>query len=534
MTGRQLVFVSTVVLAAGAAGSARQPSTVRMLSMTASGPTAATAAGRVATLVDEGRLRVTRVHQDTMMPGRVHERLSQHHEGLPVFGAGIVRQVENGVVRSVFGRTYEGIGVATYPAVAAADAARLAVNAIGSAGVSSGTPSLGILPLPDQYALAWKVPVRGLRAIEDVFVDAGTGVVLRRRSRIRRQFGDIGRGRGVFGDDRKVIARRTTGGFETHDALRPGPLETYDFVGSPDRLGALISRGVLNPGDLARDADNVWTDGAVVDAHVYQGYAYDYFFKRFARRGMDDADGTVTTIVHPLARADADEYHPDDVDQFINNALYVGGRTLIFGDGDGREFDYFSGSLDVVAHEWTHGVTDYGAGFTYEDESGALDESFADVMGTAAEFMFEEAGSGRGRADWLIGEDVARTGGPLRSMSDPVSAFQPDHYSLRGFIGTDIDNGGVHFNSGIPNHAFYLAVAGGRNRVSGLTVQGVGLANIERMERIFYRAFVFFLTPDSRFSDARAATLAAAAELYGESSDEWLQLRQAWTAVGVN
>jgi thermolysin len=118
-------------------------------------------------------------------------------------------------------------------------------------------------------------------------------------------------------------------------------------------------------------------------------------------------------------------------------------------------------------------------------------------------------------------------------MSNPMEGGYPDHYSLRRHIGTPVDDGGVHVNSTIPGHAFYLAVVGGTNRVSGITVQGVGLANMERMERIFYRAFTFFLGPMAQFSDARAATLQAAADLYGQGSVEEVQLRQAWTAVGV-
>ena len=156
-------------------------------------------------------------------------------------------------------------------------------------------------------------------------------------------------------------------------------------------------------------------------------------------------------------------------------------------------------------------------------------------MGTAAEFFFQPAGSGPRQADWLIGEDITRTPPPfIRSLSDPISGGQPDHYSLRRFIGTDIDAGGVHYNATIPGHAFYLAVAGGTNRVSGITVSGIGQSNIERMEKIFYRAFVFFLGPTSQFRDARAATLQAAAELYGASSTDYTQLERAWTAVGVN
>jgi Zn-dependent metalloprotease len=91
----------------------------------------------------------------------------------------------------------------------------------------------------------------------------------------------------------------------------------------------------------------------------------------------------------------------------------------------------------------------------------------------------------------------------------------------------------VHFNLTIATHAFYLAVAGGTNRTSGLNVAGVGMANIERIEKIFYRAFTMLLTPSSNFSDARRATLQAAVDLYG-SGNERNQVEAAWTAVGVN
>ena len=114
--------------------------------------------------------------------------------------------------------------------------------------------------------------------------------------------------------------------------------------------------------DVATDSDNVWTDGPTVDAHVFQGWVYDYYFKRFGRRGMDDRNIEVDSIVHPLARSEANRQPPDVVGTYINNAFYCCEGILVFGDGDGRLFNFLAGAFDVVAHEWTHGVTDFTLG----------------------------------------------------------------------------------------------------------------------------------------------------------------------------
>jgi Zn-dependent metalloprotease len=117
-------------------------------------------------------------------------------------------------------------------------------------------------------------------------------------------------------------------------------------------------------------------------------------------------------------------------------------------------------------------------------------------------------------------------------LSNPGAFGDPDHYSRR-FTGSE-DDGGVHTNSGIPNQAFFLAIEGGTNRTSGLAVTGVGAANREQIERIFYRGFTSYLTPTANFAQARQATLRAASELFGESSAAFRAVQQAWTAVGVN
>jgi bacillolysin len=483
-----------------------------------------------------GELMVTQVSPDPLIPGRTHEQLLQRYRGLPVFSGVVSRQLEGNRVLTIFGRIYPGIAVSPEPTLEVSVAAARAVAAVGRADAVSSEAVLGVLPTDHGDAvLTWKLVVRSGVDVRDVFVNAATGAIERNRTRLRDQVPNIGVGKGVGGDDKKVSATASFQGFVATDHSRPAFVNTYDFDGSLDRLNAFLLNGLLFDADRAFDSDNTWTDGAVVDAHVYQGWTYDYYFKRFGRNGMDDRNLGVYTVVHPIAREQAGSVDPDMRGSFINNAIYLGGGYLLFGDGDGVDFDFFAGALDIVAHEYTHGVTEFTSNLDYVDEPGALNEAFSDIMGTSAEFFFQPAGRGPRLADWLIGEDITLTPPPfIRSMSDPVSGGQPDHYSQRRFIGTDIDSGGVHYNSTIPSHAFYLAVAGGTNRVSGIVVNGIGVANIERMENVFYRAFAFFLGPTAQFHDARVATLQAAAELYGSSSNEYTQLERAWTAVGVN
>jgi bacillolysin len=212
---------------------------------------------------------------------------------------------------------------------------------------------------------------------------------------------------------------------------------------------------------------------------------------------------------------------------------------MVYGEGlpptvtsGGYRWTYFAGALDVVAHELAHGITDYTSDLIYRNESGALNEAFSDIMGTGAEFYFQAVGGGYMKAEYLVGEDLTTPLGGFRSMANPAAFGDPDHYSKR-YTGTS-DNGGVHHNSGIINHAFYLAVEGGVNRTSLLSVTGIGAANRDKMEKVFYRAFTQMLTSNATFSQARAATLLAARDLYGTNSDVERALTEAWAAVGVS
>lgn len=491
--------------------------------------------------LQSGEFAVTRVDEDTLVDGRTHTRVQQRYRGIPVLGAGLARQTDAaGSTVSLFGSTYEGINLDVVPAFDADGAAAIVARESGEAPGADHPPQLCIFPGDDGYRLAYRSTIFTADGATTYVVDATDGRILRASDGLRAQSA-VGTGTGVLGDQKKMSVTPDTTGFTTRDPLRPPLLTTYDMRENLQRtLDFLNGRISLGTTDRAADTDNVWTDAAVVDAHAQTGYFYDYYYARFGRRGLDNNNLRLLSIVHPVPRASVLSQSSSTINSFYLNAFYAGSGVMVYGEGlpanltaGGQRWNYLAGALDVVAHELTHGVTDYTSDLLYEFESGALNESFSDMMGTAVEFYFQQPGSGSLKADYLIGEDVVTPGG-IRSMENPAAYGQPDHYSKLAQLPITRDNGGVHTNSGIPNHVYYLAIEGGTNRTSGLSVQGVGLANRDQIEKVMYRAFTQMMPSNATFSVARAVTIQAAVDLYGASSAAVRALTQAWTAVGVN
>jgi thermolysin len=548
MRKRSVLACLVLVLALGAlldpVPAAQAPGAGRRLATIAAGPQTLRPWDQMAdSMLRSGELRVRQVREDTQLSGRRTERADQYYRGVRVFGADISRQMDDkGVVLSLFGNLYSEIDISPDPAISA-DAIKTTVSRLaGLDQAETNDPELVVLPIDDgaTYRLAWR-----MRAVTDsadilqYFLDAQTGDVLRQYSDRQTQTA-VGRATGVLGDSKKISVSGAAGNFSARDLLRPPLVETADMKGDPIRtLNYLDGRIFLGAADVAADSDNNWTDGPVSDAHVYAGFTYDYLFKRFGRRGLDNNNIRIRSLVHPVRRTAGDfglyfNLFPD----FFVNAFYAGGGVMVYGVGlppgftaGGQSWNHLAGALDIVAHELTHGVTEYSSNLIYRNESGALNEAFSDIIGTSVEFFFQPAGGGDLRADYLCGEDVVKPGG-LRSMENPQAYGDPDHYSRR-FLGM-ADNGGVHINSGIANHAFYLAIEGGTNRTSGLGVQGVGAANRDQIEKVFYRAFTSMLPTNATFALARAATIQAARDLYGADSNPERAVTQAWTAVGVN
>ncbi len=300
-------------------------------------------------------------------------------------------------------------------------------------------------------------------------------------------------GVGVYGERQKFEASFADGLYGLHDQIRGLGVLTFDN----NHDDALVT-----------SVNKMFSDGAAIDAHANAQKTYDYFLKTFNRNSVDDNGQQLLSRVH---------YGTN-----WNNASW-NGTYMSYGDGDGIRFNNLAGGLDVAAHEMSHGVIQHTANLIYQNESGALNESLADVFGAMVD-----------RDNWIIGEKIMADGTiGLRSMEDPAVLIEnrtqepyPDHWSKR-YEGS-LDNGGVHINSSINNKAAYLVSEGGEHY--GVVVEGVGR---EATEQIYYRALSLYLTRSSDFTMMREAAIQAAADLYGANSAAVDAVTQAYNAVGV-
>lgn len=500
----------------------------------------------------DGAMEVASATDDALLPGHRHERLQQYHLGLRVVGGSLVRQTADGVVTSLQGQIYDTAAVKEARAGKTAEAVAKTLRDGGETVI--GEPALVFLGLEDgTVALVYEVSAR--RAIFEArlaYLDATTGAERLSLPLVKDQSA-VGEGTGVLGDRKKMATRLLGGTYYADDQLRPPTLWTLDLRANRGRLDLLADNATVLQSDLAVDSDNVWTDPVAVDAHTYLGWTYDFVFKRIGVRGLDNRNAPMFGTINVYSPQQCVGPLPaGEFGALCTNAFWLGPPAgpgqrgmMVFGNGipsnffltsSGQTVGPLAGALDVVAHELTHGITDYTSGLEYQNESGALNEAFSDMMGTAVEFYFQTRGSGALQSDYLMGEDSFKASRPgsisgIRSMQSPTLFGHPDHYSIR-YTGT-ADNGGVHTNSGIPNHAYYLAIEGGTNRVSGRSVTGVGFANREQIERVFFRAFTQMLPVRATFAQARAATIQSARDLYPSNSAVERAVTDAWTAVGV-
>lgn len=544
-------------------------------------------------------------YDDPALPGRRHERFRQYFGGVPVRGGDVSRQSANAVTVSIVGVLYSGIDIELTPGLSE-EAATTALEALsGTAVMPGGGPNLTIMPTLDgAYALAYHGTMRNAVTY---YIDAHSGRVLQEVN-ARVHTSEVGNGRGALGDTKKVSANRVAGTFRAQDQLRPAEIQTLDPRGSEANLERMLL-GTAFDSDIATDGDNDWTAGPVVDTHVHTGWSYDYFSQQ---QGWDALDNQNSRIFAATANASV---LPDNA-FFVRAPFGPEGRGMLAFGATSSQGDPVT-ALDVAAHEFMHGVTFFSVnqgtgnpnglddffyfddigpenillsggpvpcgGATFEglplycrgnrfalasNHSGALNEGFSDIFGTAAEFFHQPPGSGALQADYLMGEDVSI--GPLRSLRAPGSQTAvagvpyPAHLARRltfavvitagtqasptglqlvPLIFTDslgnyqvlggTDAGGVHWNATIIGNAYYLAVEGGQNQTSGLSVQGVGAAQREQVESVFFRAMTQLMPSGPSWSLAASTICQAAVDLFGHNSAVTRAVDEALYAVGL-
>jgi Zn-dependent metalloprotease len=272
------------------------------------------------------------------------------------------------------------------------------------------------------------------------------------------------------------------------------------------RLPGVRKRGEGDPAD---------PDVAVNQAYDNAGTTYDFYRDVFQRDSLDGLGLSLVATVHYTNNYD--------------NAFWQGSQ-MVYGDGSGKILKAGSlvAELSVTAHEMTHGVVQHTANLVYHKQSGALNESMADVFGSMVkQYVAKQTAD---KADWLIGEGIlgsALHGVALRSMKDPGKAFDRDRQvgHMKDYLNLPDDDmndhGGVHLNSGIPNRAFYL------------TATALGGYSWEKAGPIWYDTLTTALKPTSTFADAAAATVASAGKLFGKGSTEEKAVQSAWGGVGL-
>ncbi|MBI3153140.1 MAG: M4 family metallopeptidase [Chloroflexi bacterium] len=291
--------------------------------------------------------------------------------------------------------------------------------------------------------------------------------------------------------------------------------------GNKERAIYDVKNGTQLPGTLVRgEGDPASSDPAVNEAYDGSGVTYDLFFDIYGRNSINNNGLKLESNVH--------------YQKGYDNAFWDG-KQMVYGDGDEdlpvaeRLFNRFTISLDIIAHELTHGVTQYEANLAYWDQAGALNESMSDVYGSLVkQYQRKQTAS---EADWIIGEGLFTSnvnGVGIRTMkapgtayNDPVLGKDPQPAHMKDYVRTVEDNGGVHINSGVPNHAFYV------------TALELGGNAWEKAGRIWYKTLTDKLQERSTFQQACDLTYEAAGELYGVNSLEQQAVKKGWDAVGI-
>ena len=487
-------------------------------------------------------------HQATQDPdGSWHLRFLQSCKGLMVDNAELIVHARPGQAAIVHGRYASLISLAHVEApLSEEECLAVALRAVGaSETIKAKQPWMPELAAPETVVFKKDgafVVARKLEIMADdlqrwtVYVDVRDGTIVHRRSEtcsFRTHYhgqdcsGDHGaphraasppppstaNAKDLFGITRLIHTYQVGSTFFMLDGSRPMFKEAASQLPN-DPVGAILTLNANNtsPGPSFNashltSGNNTWNNPTAVSAHHHTAVTYEYYRQTFNRNSVNGSGGSIISLINVTNPAGT----------AMDNAFW-NGAACFYGNGQSA-FVQLAKGLDVVAHELTHGVVQTTANLVYENESGALNESYADIFAAMVD-----------RNDFQIGEDVVKPGafpsGRMRDMEDPHNGgtsladpgFQPKHVNEQ-FKGS-ADNGGVHINSGIPNHAFFLFATNAQ----------VGK---EKAEQVFYRALTTYLVKSSVFLDLRAAVIQSCKDLFGAGTPLVAAAESAFNQVGI-
>ncbi|MFZ1731886.1 MAG: M4 family metallopeptidase [Bacteroidota bacterium] len=439
--------------------------------------------------------------------GRSYLRFAQQRGGTPIYGKEVICEIQaNGDLDLFMGRytpaSRPSIGTFTLSSEAAIAAANGHLQSLSQGNTATADSRLLANEGRTIAERCWFDDGKKLHAayfIEStpnllerwhLFIDAENGNILRAYNAVCADGPTKASTKDLLGQFRTIDTYLSKGTHYMIDATRP----MFDAANSvfPNNTYGTIVTLTANNTDLQSvshitSAANTWIDQSAVSAHFFASIVYDYYRTTFSRNSIDGKGGSIISVVNVTQGG-----------RSMENAFW-NGQIMAYGNG-GADFDPFAKSLDMAAHEMTHGVTENTAALEYLNQSGALNEAFSDIFAAMVD-----------REDWLIGEDITKVSanfpnGAMRSMEDPHNgasqgawSWQPKQMNEFQTMPESQDNGGVHVNSGIINHsAFLLAQQIGRDKA----------------EKILYNALTTKLTRQSRFIDYRLAIIRAAQELY--------------------
>jgi Zn-dependent metalloprotease/putative cell wall-binding protein len=459
-------------------------------------------------------LKVVEVKKDDI--GDTFVKFAQIIEGTEVDNSLInVHYDENGVIVSVNGNLEENKEITTLgsKAISPEEAIRIAKNQFEFKKLKK-TPKAEKLVITED-GMNYEVYKINIFFMEptigsyNVFVEVNSGKVIKTENKIRFITPVTGTGIDVLGKTRELKLSEAEGEYGMLDLTNEATeaIATYDAKNSAgDEFEIFLVSNTTK--EFTAEEHK-----APVSAHYNADKVIGFYKNLFNRNSIDNKRMEINSITH--------------LDSMYNNAFWLE-DMMFYGDGDGEEFTYLSGDLDIVGHEMTHGIVEYTAGLIYEYQSGALDESMADVFGVLISTYdkYNVANGGTWRFDpddWVVGDDVYTPkiqGDALRSLADPTLYGQPAHMNDYWDLPNteDGDYGGVHDNSGIPNKAAY-------NIASNI--------GMEKTAKIYYRALTQYMHPDTNFQQGAYCLVQAAADLYGKGSNEIIAIKNSFASTGI-